>query len=55
MVILDQGADDYILVLVFLQFYLKAVLFFCRWIHDGTEAEGGVMLWLQQSSCWCFQ
>lgn len=30
MVILDQGADDYILVLVFLQFYLKAVLFFLQ-------------------------
>lgn len=35
MVILEQGADDYILVLVFLQFYLKAVLFFA----DGFMTE----------------
>lgn len=35
MVILDQRADDYILVLVFLQFYLKAVLFFA----DGFMTE----------------
>lgn len=30
------------------------LFFVCRWIHDRKEAEGGLMLWLQQEQLLVF-